>query len=108
MKWLMMVVTGLMISLNAYSSDNEISGQIIDQKDLSPIIGAHIIVKSSSPMIGAISDLEGNFSLNFSGHENDTLLVTYIGYKNHQLVVKSIQNQSLSPFFLSRTCWKKS
>jgi hypothetical protein len=102
MKWLMMVVTGLMISLNAYSSDNEISGQIIDQKDHSPIIGAHIIVKNSSPMIGAISDLEGNFSLNFSGHENDTLLVTYIGYKNHQLVVKSIQNQSPVTIFLEQ------
>jgi hypothetical protein len=46
MKWLMMVVTGLVISLNAYSSDNEISGQIIDQKDHCPSLAPTSLLKT--------------------------------------------------------------
>ena len=45
------------------AKDGLILGKVLDKEDQSPIIGAHIVVRNSEPMIGSISDINGNNSI---------------------------------------------
>lgn len=49
-----------------------------------PIIGASIVEKGN-PKNGAVTDLDGNFSLNV--RPGATLVVSYIGYKTQEVTV---------------------
>lgn len=60
-----------------------VSGVITDSKTGDPIIGANILVKGTTT--GTISDLDGSYSLNAS--EGQTLVFSYIGYSNKEVVV---------------------
>lgn len=59
-----------------------ISGKITDNKG-EPIIGASILVKETTK--GTISDLNGNFTIDAA--PDQTLIVSYIGYKSQELPV---------------------
>ncbi|WP_354003113.1 SusC/RagA family TonB-linked outer membrane protein [Coprobacter tertius] len=59
-----------------------ISGKITDNKG-EPIIGASILVKGTTK--GTISDLNGNFTIDAA--PDQTLIVSYIGYKSQELPV---------------------
>ena len=54
-----------------------INGKIMSKEDKSPIVGATVIILNTTK--GAISDDGGNFAITAS--QNDTLEVSYIGYK---------------------------
>lgn len=60
-----------------------VSGVITDSKTGDPIIGANILVKGTTT--GTISDLDGSYSL--SASEGQTLVISYIGYSNKEVVV---------------------
>lgn len=62
---------------------NTIKGTVIDERG-DPLIGVNVFVKGST--IGAITDLDGNFSLNASA--GSTLVISYIGYLSQEIVVK--------------------
>lgn len=81
MKILLSLLTCLIFSSSFAQS--RIYGKIIDAEDKQPIVGAYIILLSD-PSFGAVSDTDGNFSLElepgnhmvickFSGMANDTL-----------------------------------
>jgi TonB-linked SusC/RagA family outer membrane protein len=59
-----------------------IQGKVLDSAG-ETIIGANVIVKGTTN--GAVTDIDGNFTLN--AEEGVTLLITFIGYKNQELVV---------------------
>lgn len=62
----------------------EVKGHVTD-KNGEPLIGATVVEKTSGD--GTITDLDGNFSLSvFTGA---ILEISYIGYKNQQVVVKN-------------------
>lgn len=58
------------------------TGVVKDQSG-EPIIGASVTVKGSKN--GAITDLDGNFSLPNVG-KGSTILISYIGYKTKEVV----------------------
>jgi len=60
----------------------KVSGQVVDQ-DGEPLLGATIKVKDSN--IATVTDLDGNFQIEVSS--NATLVVSYIGYKDREIVV---------------------
>lgn len=62
-----------------------VSGIITDEATQEPIIGAAIMVSGTG--IGTTSDVDGNFSLECS--EGDTLHISFIGYKDQNLLVQS-------------------
>ena len=59
-----------------------VTGQILDE-NAEPLFGVNIVVKSSTG--GAISDLEGNYSIEIT--PNDTLEFSYVGYLTQQVIV---------------------
>ena len=60
----------------------KVSGQIVDQ-DGESLIGATIKVKGAAT--GTVTDFDGNFQLNVPA--NATLVVSYVGYKDHEVAV---------------------
>ena len=65
-----------------------LSGNVVDETGL-PVIGVNVKVKGTT--IGAITDLDGNFTLK-SVPQNAVLVVSYVGYKEQEIKVGT-QNQ---------------
>jgi len=76
-----------------------IRGIIVDQDSQAPLIGANILVVGSSPLIGSVTDTEGNFRLSAVPVGRVTLQVTYIGYETRtipNLLVGSAKEEILN------------
>ncbi len=69
-----------------YSQEHMVHGLIKDEFNM-PITGAAIIIKGTTT--GTISDAEGRFSLNLTGHENPVIIISFIGYLTETVVVGS-------------------
>ena len=60
-----------------------VSGNVVDETGL-PVIGVNVKVKGTT--IGAITDLDGNFTLK-GVPQNAVLVVSYVGYKEQEIKV---------------------
>ena len=58
-----------------------IRGTITDKETYEPLIGAKIIVVDSDPLIGTVSDIDGNFRLENVPVGRQTIRVSYVGYE---------------------------
>ena len=77
----LLLATALLMSTSAFAQKNTFKGVVLD--DLGePVIGATIQVKGVKGA-GAITDLDGNFVIDADA--NQTLLITYIGYKDAEI-----------------------
>jgi hypothetical protein len=73
---------------------NLLQGIVKDRKD-EPIFAVNIYLKST-PQKGATTDFEGNFKLKIE-NLNDTLIVSFLGYKTKEILLTSINfNKKLS------------
>src|SRR5574344_2520954 len=61
----------------------KVKGQVVDETG-EPLVGATVKVKDSNA--GTITDFDGNFQLDVKS--NATLVVSYLGYKNREIVVR--------------------
>src|SRR5690606_9811506 len=62
-----------------------IRGTIVDQDSQTPLIGATVIVIGSDPVIGSVTDVEGNFRLNQVPIGRVSLKISYIGYEERTI-----------------------
>ena len=74
-------------SLSTTVQTKEILGKIVDINGV-PIVGANVVEKGTTN--GAISDMEGRFTLNVS--PGATLIISYIGYRMVELNITADQN----------------
>ena len=74
------------ISLYAQST---ISGTVTDGAG-SPLIGANVLVDGTA--IGAATDIDGLFSINYKPEGEYTLVVSYIGFKKQSLTTSDTQD----------------
>lgn len=74
----------LLLSLFAFSgqilAQTSITGTVKDETG-EPVIGASVIVTGTSN--GAITDLDGNFSM--KANKNDELTISYVGYTTRKI-----------------------
>ena len=69
----------------AFAQQGTVTGKIID--DLGePVVGANVVVKGTT--VGAISDLDGNFSVNVKDLKKGILVVSFVGYNTHEEALK--------------------
>jgi hypothetical protein len=68
-------------SLNAQELTQTVRGKLLDTDSKAPIPFANIQVVGSDPLIGAVSDFEGNYTLKNVPIGRITLKVSYIGYE---------------------------
>ena len=62
-----------------------VKGSVLDAQADYPIIGASVILIGSDPLIGSVTDLDGNFRLDAVPYGRQTLMVQYVGYKSISL-----------------------
>lgn len=70
----------------------KVEGTILDKITKEPLIGANIVLKDSDK--GAITNLNGQFELNIP-HQQDTLLIYYMGYTNYEIIVQAGQKYTI-------------
>jgi iron complex outermembrane receptor protein len=89
--FLLCFVIPICFSNNLYA---QLSGQIIDAKSFEPLAGANVVLIASG--IGAVTDEDGYFFLRPpEGFENDTLIVSFLGYQEYKILAGKFVNKSL-------------
>ncbi|MBO4661039.1 MAG: TonB-dependent receptor [Prevotella sp.] len=79
---IMAVVFGLFLSVGAFAQQIAVNGHVKDATG-EPIIGATVLVVGGSANEGAVTDLDGNFTLNVN--QGAKLRVSYIGYNTQEV-----------------------
>ena len=77
MKRLSMILMSLFLLVGGVVSQTTVKGTVVTYEDNEPIIGASIQVVGASN-IGTITDVNGQFTLQFPAGKN-TLKITYVG-----------------------------
>jgi len=86
-KWWTMLLA-LLFAMSLSAQTISVKGVVKDAKTGETIVGANVIVKSTTT--GTVTDVDGNFTLNASA--NATLVVKYIGYQNVEIPVDGKSN----------------
>ena len=85
---MMLVLLMAVVSLGTVSAQAiTVTGIVTDAADGTPVVGCSVLVKGTTN--GVITDMNGRYSI--LAKKGDTLLFQYIGYKQEQRVVKSMQ-----------------
>lgn len=77
---ILFAILAMILSLSAFAQQNTASGQVSDARQ-EPLIGVSVLEKGTTN--GAITDMDGNFSLNVK--PNATLVFSYVGYKSQEV-----------------------
>jgi len=79
--------------------NGQVNGVVLDLVSKEPIIYANVILQSEK--IGVATNFKGAFQINNKNNiGNDTLLVTYVGYKPQKIVVDHKKRDSVYRFYL--------
>ena len=78
-------------SVNSVQQAKKITGNVVDADG--PIIGASVVEKGNASN-GAVTDLDGNFTLNVK--PGATIVITYIGYKTQEIAVGNQSNFNIT------------
>ena len=78
----------------SFSQQKEISGIVIDSESLLPLQNANVFLVSSKT--GTTTDRHGKFSL-ASSIDSDTLIISYLGYKQIRIPVSQIKFNQTFP-----------
>ncbi|RAW00594.1 TonB-dependent receptor [Pseudochryseolinea flava] len=81
---LFVLAIGCVLFSAAYAQkiQQTVRGTIVDQDSQVPIVGASVMVINSNPLIGALTDENGNFRLSNVPIGRVTLKVSFIGYED--------------------------
>jgi CarboxypepD_reg-like domain len=69
------------VLLFAQSKTQSMRGIVVDKDSHQPLIGASIVLKNSTPIVGTTSDEEGHFSLAKIPVGRQALQISYVGYE---------------------------
>lgn len=97
-KFLFLVLLGsfsLAYSQNAPTINATLQGQVLDQRTQEPVIGASVVIKGTTN--GALTDVQGSFSLITGQKLPFTLVISSVGYVRKEVVV----NQANVQIFLT-------
>lgn len=78
-------------AVNAVQQSKKVTYNVVDSEG--PVIGASVVEKGN-PSNGAVTDLDGNFTLNVK--PGATIVVTYIGYKTQEIAVGNQSNFNIT------------
>jgi hypothetical protein len=85
LKWLMLLLFLTNLSATAQEITQTIRGTIIDQDTRSTLPGANIVVLNSDPVLGTVTDIDGNFRIDNVAIGRVTLKISFIGYEDKTL-----------------------
>lgn len=83
----------LIVSMNTYVEDGNISGQVKDEENEDALPGATILLENTQ--FGTSTDKDGTYSFANVPEGEYTISVTYIGYDNFSTTVQVQENQDI-------------
>ena len=92
MKAMIMLISMLLVQGMAMA-DNRINGRIVDDKDVTPLVGVTVVLFDSSneQVKGGITDLGGRFELKEVEAGDYVLQCSYVGYEPFTIVLKQLE-----------------
>jgi hypothetical protein len=84
---LFVLAIGCVLFSSAYAQQIQqtVRGTIIDQDSQTPIVGASVMIVDSNPIIGSLTDENGNYRLNNVPIGRITLKVSFVGYEDRTI-----------------------
>ncbi|MDX1774751.1 carboxypeptidase-like regulatory domain-containing protein [Oceanihabitans sediminis] len=90
LKQLIVVIT-ILLAGTTYAQ-KELKNTVLDSSDSFPIASASVYIKNTT--IGTVTNIDGNFVLQVpQKHENDTLVVSSIGYSTFRIPIQEFNNE---------------
>ncbi|MFN3999081.1 TonB-dependent receptor [Algoriphagus sp.] len=68
--------------LHAQTLTQTVRGKVVDQVTKAPMPGATVMILNTNPLMGATTDLDGDFKILLVPVGSHTLRVTFVGYKD--------------------------
>lgn len=95
-KILLAFTLSILTVFTVFAQSKTVTGKVTSPDDPDGLPGANVLVKGTD--IGAVTDLDGNFTIQLPAGR-DVLVVSFIGYRNQEVVVGNRTNISvvLSP-----------
>ncbi|MCQ2265945.1 MAG: carboxypeptidase-like regulatory domain-containing protein, partial [Bacteroidales bacterium] len=87
------MVTLVLSIMAANAQTSAVKGTVVSTDDGQPVIGASVFVKGTK--VGAITDLDGNFSIAGVPSSATELEISYLGMKTKVVPIKAVVNVSL-------------
>jgi hypothetical protein len=84
-RWIMtlgIIIAFFLVITAANAQTQVVKGQVIDATAQYPLVGANVIVLGTDPLVGATTDVEGEFRIEEVPLGRQTLVIQYIGYKS--------------------------
>lgn len=85
---LLSLVIALNFEANAQNLAQTVRGTVVDKITKSPLPGASVIILGTDPIVGATTDLDGNFKISNVPVGNISLRISFVGYK--ELILPNI------------------
>ena len=114
MKKIGLAISILLVSLSnvlantAYTASNEytqtIRGTVTDGVTGFPLIGANVILLNSDPLVGTITDVNGDFELPDIPLGRQNLDISYVGY-HHKIIPNILLTSGKEVVF--KSAWRK-
>jgi hypothetical protein len=87
-----LMITMLLFSITLFAQEytQTVKGKITDTDSQTPLPGASIILVGSNPLLGTISDIDGNFKLEKVPAGRQSFEISYMGYEKillHEILV---------------------
>lgn len=79
-KFILTLMAGAVSALAFAQPAQTVKGRVIDSESQQPVIGANVIVTSVTPIIGGVTDTEGNFRIEKVPVGRHSFKITSIGY----------------------------
>lgn len=98
-KYLLIYLSLLCLSLQAYAQTGSVSGKVTDESTNEGLIGANVILEGTST--GTVTDMDGSFTLNGIEAGNQTLNITFLGYESISIPVTVQANETTNVGIIS-------
>lgn len=86
---LMLSLVGLFVGIGLVTAQvQHVTGVVISEEDDIPVVGASVLVKGTQ--VGAITDIDGKFTLNNVPETAKILVVSYIGMQTQEISIKPV------------------
>jgi TonB-dependent receptor len=85
----------LAATTTAFAQTGAIKGTIVDALSKEAIIGASVILKGSTPPVGTATDVEGKFEITNIPTGKQTVIISYVSYKNKEVEITVYPNQAI-------------
>ena len=93
---LMLLMTCLFIGIGLVNAQiSKVTGTVISEEDGLPVVGASVLVKGTTN--GTVTDMDGKFVLENIPSSAKTLMISFIGMKTQEVVIRPKLSITLKP-----------